>query len=68
MQGQIAAIEAEADEAHGEQLEERYKMIRMTRRQLRTIIREACGLATPEEMPAQHADRTSHVPPSHAAA
>ena len=48
MQGQIAAIEAEADESTDEKLEERRKMIRMTRRQLNMLIREACGLSAEE--------------------
>jgi len=41
MQGQIAAIEAEADDASGETLEENQKVLRVTKRQLRKIIRES---------------------------
>ena len=61
MQGQIAAIEAEADEASGETLQENQRMLRLTRRQLRLLIREACGLAAEEPSPMQA------VPAGHAA-
>ena len=44
MQGQIAAIEAEADDASGETLEENQKVLRVTKRQLRRIIRESINI------------------------